>query len=350
MYIAKIIKITMSDVNNESNDQINDVIYNNITEDQIVFIHTKKIQTIKSVIEALKEIFRDVNIKITPKVMKPLESDPTKMRQTGGLSITALNTNGNILVKVHLDADKFCHYKCCPPQGSKNYVMLGVNMSNLFKIIKFLTNEDELFLIYDQTALNELNLKYLNKPKNLTSNYFLNLLDLKEDNLTISKQNFDYVITMPSADFHILIKNMSVLADKVDIKFASSGSIYCLTFSCEGEFVSQVSEFVGSSDTIITEDTKGEKIINVSKNDNNIAESKDEDNIIQGVYELKSLALFQKCVQMCPTIHLYIKNDSPLVIKYKVADMGTVHLILSPSDDDANNDSDNDIDDDSEND
>jgi len=42
---------------------------------------------------------------------------------------------------------------------------------------------------------------------------------------------------------------------------------------------------------------------------------------------------------MCPTIELYIRNDSPLVIKYRVADMGSVHLILSPiNNDDINND------------
>ena len=107
-------------------------------DDQILYIHTRKIPAIKSLIEALKEIFRDVCIKFTPKVMKPLESDPTKMRVTGGMYITALNSNSNILVRLHLEADKFCDYKCVP-EANKNYIMLGVNMSNLFKLIKFLS-------------------------------------------------------------------------------------------------------------------------------------------------------------------------------------------------------------------
>ena len=86
-----------------------------------IYIHTKKVSAIKSLIEALKEIFTNVNIKFTPKVARPLESDPTKYKITGGLSITALNSNSNILVRLHLDAAKFCHYKCVP-ENQKNYI------------------------------------------------------------------------------------------------------------------------------------------------------------------------------------------------------------------------------------
>ena len=319
----------------------NDII-NNITDDQILYIHTKKIPAIKSLIEALKEIFRDVSIKFTPKISKPSESDPTKMNVTGGMYITALNSNSNILVRLHLEADKFCFYKC-QPENNKNYIMLGVNMSNLFKLIKFLNNDDELFMIYNKLSQNQLNLQYINKQKKFTSNYYLNLLDLKEDNIVIAKQNFDFVITMPSSDFHSLIKNMSVIAEQVDIKFITTENNYSLSFSCEGEFASQESIFDGS--TITHSDNN---MINVSKNKDD-QETKDN-NIIQGVYELRALALFSRCSSLCPTIELYIKNDSPLVIKYRVADMGSVHLILSPinnsdnmneDDDNESNDSDN---------
>lgn len=297
-------------------------ILNNITEDQILYIHTKKIPAIKSLIEALKEIFRDVCIKFTPKVSTPLESDPTKFKVTGGMYITALNSNSNILVRLHLEADKFCYYKC-EPEDEKNYIMIGVNMSNLFKLIKFLNNEDELYIIYNKTSQNLLNLQYINTQKKLTSNYFLNLLDLKEDNIVIGKQKFDFVITMPSNDFHSLIKNMSIISEKVDIKFISSNNSYSLVFSCTGEFASQESVFYGSNN----EQTNN--IINVI----NTNDEQSNDNIVQGIYALNALSLFSRCASLCPTIELHIKNDSPLVIKYRVADMGSVHLILSPMND-----------------
>jgi proliferating cell nuclear antigen len=315
-----------------------------VTDDQILYIHTRKIPAIKSLIEALKEIFRDVCIKFTPKVMKPSECDPSKMRVTGGMYITALNSNSNILVRLHLEADKFCYYKCTP-EANKNYIMLGVNMSNLFKLIKFLNNDDELFMIYNRLNQNLLNLQYVNNQKRFTSNYYLNLLDLKEDNIVIGKQKFDFVITMPSNDFHSLIKNMSIIAEKVDIKFINTNENYSLIFSCNGEFASQESVFYGSTN-IESENN----IINVVKNDKE-CECDDEegeeqtvhDDIIQGVYALNALSLFSRCSSLCPTIELYIRNDSPLVIKYRVADMGSVHLILSPMNEENEiNNSDND--------
>jgi len=301
-----------------------------IKSDDILYIYTKKIPAIKSLIEALKEIFRDVSIKFSPKVDKVDENGVTKT--TGGMYITALNSNSNILVRLHLEADKFGYYKCTPnPDDQKNYIMLGVNMSNLFKLIKFLNNDDELYMVYNKNDLNHLNLKYENKQKRRVSDYYLNLLDLKEENIVIGKQKFDFVITMPSNDFHSLIKNMSIIAEHVDIKFVSTDSNnYSLIFSCDGEFASQVSAF-NTTPAAFEQDPNNpdsQNIIHVFKCEDGCEEK--ENNIVQGVYELKALSLFSRCSQMCPTIELYIRNDSPLVIKYRVADMGSVHLILSP--------------------
>lgn len=256
--------------------------------------------------------------------------------------ITSMNSNNNILVRVHLEAGKFCYYNCNPLEN-KPYVMVGVNMSNLFKLIKFLNNDDELFLSYDKRNINELNLQYINYEKNVTSNYYLKLLDLKEEeHYNIDQQTFDFVISMQSSNFHTLIKNMSVIADKVDIKFINTDKGYSLTFSCEGEFASQettVNGIVGQDDD--------DKLVNVSKNvDDNMADN----IIIQGVYELKTLSLFSKCASLCPLIDIYIKNNSLLVIKYKVADMGSIHLILSPKIDTDNNLCDSESDSDSDND
>ena len=322
----------MTNNSNSSNiDEIND-----ISDDNLLYVYTTKIAVIKSMIEALKEIFRDVSIKFTPKIEKPIEGNPTKTKITGGMNITALNSNSNILVRLHLEADKFDYYRCVPE--NKNYINLGVNMTNLFKLIKFLNNDDILHIIYNRSSQNQLNLQYINQQKKLTSNYYLNLLDIKEDNITIGKQKFDFVITMPSNDFHSLIKNMSIIAEYVDIKFVNFENSYTLSFSCQGEFASQESTFNSSN--------ADDNIVNVLKNMEDTEEI-NQNSIIQGIYELKALSLFSKCSSLCQTIELYIRNDSPLVIKYRIADMGSVHLILSPinRDDELQNDNDSEEDD-----
>lgn len=306
---------------------------NNIEDDDILYIHTKKIAAFKALIEALKEIFTNINIKFTRAVDKPVDGDPTKTKMTGGMYITAMNSNNSILVRLFLEADKFGVYKC-EPKG-KNYIVLGVNMSNLFKLIRFLNNDDELIMIYDRNSLNQLNLRYVNLQKKLTTDYYLKLLDLNDDPMAITKQSFDFVISMSSIDFHNLIKNMSVIAENVDIKFVSSKDNKCsLIFSCKGEFAEQISVY-----NVPNVDTNNENnIINISKNTNDGEQN--TERIIQNVYKLESLSLFSRCAPMCQTIELYIKNDYPLIIKYRVADMGTVHIVLSSisNDDQINND------------
>jgi proliferating cell nuclear antigen len=50
---------------------------------------------------------------------------------------------------------------------------------------------------------------------------------------------------------------------------------------------------------------------------------------VQGVFLLKHLVLFTKCTNLCQNIELYLKNDFPLILRYTVANLGEVKLILA---------------------
>ena len=64
---------------------------------------------------------------------------------------------------------------------------------------------------------------------------------------------------------------------------------------------------------------------------------KDNDEIIQGNYDLKNLILFTKCTNLCTNVELFMKSDYPLVIKYCVASLGYIHLCLSSITNNINN-------------
>jgi proliferating cell nuclear antigen len=57
---------------------------------------------------------------------------------------------------------------------------------------------------------------------------------------------------------------------------------------------------------------------------------KSENEIVQGVFNLKYLTLFCKCSSLAKTVELYLKNDYPLIIRYSVASMGDIKLCLAP--------------------
>ena len=88
-----------------------------------------------------------------------------------------------------------------------------------------------------------------------------------------------------------------------------------LQLSCKGEFCTQ--------ETIIGVDNNYS--VNIKKNEtNNI------DDIIQGVFNLKYIAIFTKCTNLCQNVEIYLKQEYPLILSYDIANLGTIKLALSP--------------------
>jgi proliferating cell nuclear antigen len=105
---------------------------------------------------------------------------------------------------------------------------------------------------------------------------------------------------------------MNALGDKLDVEITSSGTD--LIFKCIGDFAEQ--------ETIISENNNSN--MKVHKSNGAAAE------IVQGIFQLKHLVLFTKCTSLCPSIELYLKNDFPLILRYTVANLGEVKLVLAP--------------------
>ena len=57
---------------------------------------------------------------------------------------------------------------------------------------------------------------------------------------------------------------------------------------------------------------------------------RDDHGCNQGMFELKYLVLFTKCTNLCASTQIHLKNDYPLVLRYMVANLGEVRLVLAP--------------------
>ena len=141
----------------------------------------------------------------------------------------------------------------------------------------------------------------------------MNLLDIPEEEINIPPAEFDSELTLPSLDFQKLIRDMTNIGEYVDIKSVDKN----LIFDCEGDFAVQ--------ETVLSQiDDNSETGLHYSV-------SSSAENPIQGIFSLKYLVLFTKCTNLCNIIHMYIKNDYPLIIKYNVANLGDIKLCLSPN-------------------
>ena len=266
---------------------------------KILEVKTVQSGAFRVLIEALKEILTDVNIDFTMKEEKELENGDKEV--VGGISIIAMNSANSVLIHLRLDAINFDYYSCL-----KKKLTIGVNMGNLFKLIKTMNNTDTLTLFMDDDDMNKLGIRIENAEKNYVSTFKLNLMDIDEYEIHIPPTEFTSVINMPAQEFHKICRDLNPIADYVEIKSVGKK----LIFSIKGD--------IASNEIVLGETSNGLTVIN------------DENNtIIQGIYDLKNLTLFTKCTNLCTNIDMYMKNDYPLVIRYAVASLGQIHLCLS---------------------
>lgn len=252
-------------------------------------IKTVQSGAFRTLIEALKEILTEAN----------LEFD------SQGIKIMAVDETHTVLVYLRLHADRFENYYC----PAKH--VLGVNMIYLFKLIKTMGNSDSLTLYLPASNPNKLGIRMENSEKSTTTNYFLKLFDTDVEDIQIPALNFTSIIHMPSADLQKICRDMNALGEKLDVEITSSSTD--LIFRCMGDFAEQ--------ETVISENSSNMKVHKASGATN---------EIVQGIFQLKHLVLFTKCTSLCPSIELYLKNDFPIILRYTVANLGEIKLVLAP--------------------
>jgi hypothetical protein len=115
----------------------------------ILELKTTQTAAIKVLTDTLNSLLTDVNFVFYPNI---IESDnDNSPKQTGGLIIKEINKTGTILVYVRLDADKFDIYNY---NYHKNKIAVGINLSNLLKCLKCMSNYDTMTWAIDSDDIN----------------------------------------------------------------------------------------------------------------------------------------------------------------------------------------------------
>jgi proliferating cell nuclear antigen len=266
---------------------------NNCNSDgNILTIQTVQIAPFRTLMTALKDILLETNISFQP----------------DGIRIINMDKSHTILAHLFLDAKNFEFYEC-----KKDKIIIGVNMLHLFKLINTIDNDDTL-TIYIENAdyvdgiVSYLALKFENGDIKQRKMQKLRLIEPEQEELEYPDVKFSSIINLPSADFQKIIRDLSCISDKLEIKSVGNE----LIFKCNGQFASAEihrTESDGSMGFILKQDSS---------------------KVVQGEFSLKNLGYFIKCTNLCSQIEIYLENDLPLVVKYYVASLGMIQLCLSP--------------------
>jgi|TARA_B100000886_G_C20395774_1_gene480307 proliferating cell nuclear antigen len=276
---------------------------------KIIELKTTQSSAIKILVDTLNSLLTDVNITFYPtnkfSENSDENSDSEKINK-GGIVIKEVNKTITVLVYCKLDGFEEYYYNY-----HKNKLMIGIKLPNLLKCLKCMTHFDTMSWIIDDDDINKMILVLESTERNEKKIFKLNLMDLDDEKYEIEPVEFPYCITIPSQDFHKYCKDMaSVMANKMDLQ-CTSNMIFLSGKSDIGSVDFQVGESIGGLQIDV---------------------NTDKHEIVQGIFELKYLTIFTKCTNLCNEVKLFLKNDYALIVKYQIAALGEIKLVLSPSD------------------
>ena len=243
---------------------------------------------IRTLFETLKEVLHDVS----------LVFDAT------GIKLVTMDGSRCALIYLKLHADAFEEFHCPGP------LHCGLNMSNMFKLLRTMGSHDTIVMYATTQEVNELGIRITNVERHSTTDFRLKLLDVDTETIEIPAVQFDAVLTLPSVYFQRICRDMLNLADTMSISTRDDE----LILSCDGDFARQ--------ETVIS---AADECMNV----HTAAATQ-----VQGRYSLKYLTLFCRASSLSTTLEMFLKEAYPLVIKFNVASLGEIRFCLAPKMDD----------------
>ena len=236
---------------------------------------TIQASAIKSTFEVLKDILNDVNVYFKP----------------SGLTIVTLDTARTSLIDMFLPADNFEEYEC-----NEEEIVAGINISNTFKLLKTITNNDVLKIEINSKEF--MDIEITSETKKTSTKFQLKLLDINESRIEVPDVKMASNTIYSSIDFQRLCRDMSNIGN--DIEITRSGKY--LHLKCEGDFANQETSI----------------------------EFPEETPKLNGLYSLKYLNIFTKASSMCASVQIMQEEANRfLILKYNVANLGELKFYLA---------------------
>lgn len=243
--------------------------------------------TFKALVEAIKDLVQDCNFDCSQ----------------NGLALQAMDNSHVALVSMLLKADAFSPFRCDRP------VALGINLGSLTKVLRAAGKDDKL-TIKAEDAPDVVNLVFESNSADRISEYDIKLMDIDQEHLGIPDTEYAATITLPSAEFQRICRDLSALSESVAIECSKDG----VKFSCTGD--------IGSGSVQLRSRTD----IDNAKNNVEI----DMSEPVALTFSLKYLVNFCKASGLSESVKLCLSNEVPLLVEYPMPDQSYLRFYLAP--------------------
>lgn len=235
-----------------------------------------------------------------------IEQKENKKETKGGIKILTTNDNKTLILYVKMPSQNFLEFNCKYEEYD-----ICFDLAQLYNHLRNINKDGILTIQIDEDDKQHIVFIVTNEKDNLDmSKYKLKLMDIDNKIIQIPPPDFDIKISMKTEAFHGICKEMVSIGDYIGILCTKTK----LEFSCKGEVSELVKTFEIGNNVQIT----------IASN------KKDQTLIVKEIYDLRNLILFNKCVNLCDTIEILLKNKFPLFIKYTIASLGNMTVGFTP--------------------
>ncbi|KAI8907479.1 hypothetical protein PhCBS80983_g04027 [Powellomyces hirtus] len=246
-----------------------------------------KAAILKKLLDAIKELVTDANFDCND----------------SGIALQAMDNSHVALVALMLRSQGFEHFRC-----DRNH-SLGISLASLSKVLKCAGNDDMLTIKSEEDG-DILQLVFESPSSDTISEYDLKLMDIDSEHLGIPDTAYDAVVKMPSVAFQRICRDLSNLSESVSIEVDKEG----IRFSAAGE--------MGNGNTRIKQGS--------AVDDEGVATTIELNQSVNLTFSLKYLSNFTKATPLSDTVSLNMSADVPLLVEYKVSEIGYIRYYLAP--------------------
>eukprot|EP00736_Rhodelphis_marinus_P013334 Rmarinus@m.29306 len=244
-------------------------------------------QLLKKIMDSIKDLVSEGNFDVS----------------RTGIALQAMDASHVSLCALLLRSDGFDQFR-----ADRNKT-LGINIGSMSKMLKCAGNEDVVTMRADDHG-DTVTFIFESEKDKRVSEFDLKLVDIDTEQLGIPETEYSAVVTMPSSEFQRICTVLAVVGDAVQVIVTKEG----IKFSTKGDSCN----------------------VNISIGKNESPE-KDEDAVTVDLTEpvclsfaLRYLNFFTKASPLSSQVSISLAKGVPLMVEYKIEDMGYVRYYLAP--------------------
>lgn len=187
---------------------------------------------------------------------------------------------------------------------------LGINLASMSKIMKCAANDDTLTIRADDSA-DTITFVFEAQNQDKISDFELKLMDIDGEFLGIPETEYNASITMSSNEFSKICRDLTILGDTVVISATKEG----VKFSVSGDLGS--GNIMVKQGGAVADDPSSGTTIELTEP-------------VTLTFALRYLNAFTKATSLSDQVKLSMSPDVPLVVEYKMKDLGHIRYYLAP--------------------